>query len=507
MPLELLESRLAPASVFAWTDVDGDEVRWSSRGTSFLPEGEPEGLGLRVDTLHVMAGGDGSFSLTVKKAFGGDGLVHIGTLDAEGQRLGRVFIEGNVGAIQAGDGLAGFAIRSLELQNLGPESIRQSSSSITGAIGTLLVHGDVRDLYMEVGGRGNVHNPSIGRILVGGDISHWLLDANQGIGRIFAGGSVEETILDAKVIRIGGTVTGGLISGTVAGIAGDLLRANLFVHSGVIGGDLVGGDGVDGFPIPVEATALLRVGGDMIDATVFHAGTVSVGGSLIRTAIERADSVHVHGSMRGGSIGGLPTSFVVLPELPPGVPPLVTYITRLGSVVIEGSMSDGAAIIGESIGSVRLGGDLRDATILSRTSIGAIVVNGSVYGRIAAGDEAQGGRGTIGVIWIAGDLGRATAASSLAGSIIARDGTIGTLMVGGDIAGGLAARTGWVNAPRGIGALWVGGDILGGAGVFSGTIQADRGAIANRFVGGDLVPSGSIGSGLVVSAGVPVVST
>jgi hypothetical protein len=96
--IEFLESRIAPASLITYTDIDGDKVKiTSSKGTLTaanltLSNGDSGNLLALTLTNSQFAGADITFSV-VKKT-GGDGRANVGTLNSQGIDLNFVTIKG-----------------------------------------------------------------------------------------------------------------------------------------------------------------------------------------------------------------------------------------------------------------------------------------------------------------------------------------------------------------------------------------------------------------------------
>src|SRR5687767_9387651 len=114
MNIEPLEFRIAPASVFVtYTDVDGDLVKiTATRAGTIAPPLDPTDLTFvsggasgQLARLNLTdpAFGDVSIVFTVTKKTGGDGLAHVGFIDATGVDLDRVVIRGDLGKIVAGE--------------------------------------------------------------------------------------------------------------------------------------------------------------------------------------------------------------------------------------------------------------------------------------------------------------------------------------------------------------------------------------------------------------------
>src|SRR5687767_8076388 len=168
--IESLESRIAPASVFVtYTDVDGDLVKItaSNRGAVAPPLDKVGDLAFvgggtdgQLATLTLTESGfDGaSIVFTVTKKAGGDGLAHVGFINAGFGDLDRVIVKGDLGRIMAGDlataddpGLNLLQVRTMGTLGLvtqgGAGDLR---SFIVGRLGAVKVAGDFTDASLVV---------------------------------------------------------------------------------------------------------------------------------------------------------------------------------------------------------------------------------------------------------------------------------------------------------------------------------------------------------------------
>ena len=182
MNIEPLESRIAPASVLTFTDVDGDIVKV----TSTL--GDLNAAGVATKTAGGIVGGerlalldlrDASFQGTaittsVAKVAGGDGFVHIGRIDATGRDLASVTIKGDLAVIDVGDAdtsAASPALKLLSVRSMGrfglstQDGVGDLVSNVNGALGALKIAGDFKDAQINVQ---PVLDGRIGSITIGG---------------------------------------------------------------------------------------------------------------------------------------------------------------------------------------------------------------------------------------------------------------------------------------------------------------------------------------------------
>src|SRR5437762_5299862 len=109
MNVELLEPRIAPATVIPFTDVDGDLVKITISAADPHPvalatlagSGPFGGFQFTLLDLTSATANHASVSVSVTKADTGDGLVNLGRIDAGTNDLGAVTIPGDLGDIDA----------------------------------------------------------------------------------------------------------------------------------------------------------------------------------------------------------------------------------------------------------------------------------------------------------------------------------------------------------------------------------------------------------------------
>jgi len=154
MKLEILESRNAPATL-AYVDVDGDNVVITTSGTGTLVAGtnvtfDPSGHQLRTLDLEAAAFQGANVSIIAHRdsVNGGDGFVNVGFIKADGRDLGKVFVDGDLGRIDAGDPTnSASACKSLTVLSLGRFGISTGApnleSQFDGQLGKLTVRSDV----------------------------------------------------------------------------------------------------------------------------------------------------------------------------------------------------------------------------------------------------------------------------------------------------------------------------------------------------------------------------
>lgn len=233
MRIEILEARIAPATVLSFTDVDGDSVALTvsvgdlSGTAAFVPVGVGQQLVLLDLSDPQFAGAD--FTASVKRGVNGDGLVNIGRINAGGHGLGKVRVSGDLAAIDAGV-TGSFSLERLSVRSMGLFGLATQNgagdlvSDIFGRLGALVVATDIQGAFLnvEAGANGKIGSITIGGSLVGGTAVN--------SGSIISSG-------DIGPLKIGHDMEGG--SGDRTG----QIRARGSLGTVAIGGSLVGGAG------------------------------------------------------------------------------------------------------------------------------------------------------------------------------------------------------------------------------------------------------------------------
>jgi len=478
MFIEPLESRIAPASLtfvsdrlVKWTDADGDSVTLTiSTGT--LEDGNftysNKGAGLVVQKLDLSAAEFSGASISIvasREAAGGrlvgSGLVDFGYIDATGNALGKVSIDGDLGRIDAGPAVLtaqkSTAIASLQAFTVGVRTDLLGAvlpgSEINGKIGSLTVFGDVRGSFHLSGGAfGSIDKLNIGA-LVGGDLAE--------SGRIDVTGSIKSLI-------IRGDVQGG------AGQHSGSVEAGIAIGKARISGSVIGGQSGDP---TTDGTGIIRAGSTIgsiaIKGSIFggnqqESGLIDAGGAI--------GSVSITGSIYGGSAGqdngGLRAG-------------------TLGKVVIVGDVRGGSAehsgfVKTTSVGALSLrnllGGTADESGLLDLGDVKALNLTGDLVG----GD--LGGAATADLVHSGAVLADAIAKLTVTGSIragqdssatfdlvssaaIRVDNTLGSIAVKGGLIGNESARV--LITARGAAVVQPSADVAIGSASFGSVSYAD----------------------------------
>jgi len=453
---EALESRIAPAGVMVFTDVDGDTVTIKTSVGSFSADdfvtvaGTIPGVtdGVQIQKIILTNPGDNfnktSLTISVKKGALGDGAVNIGAIDALGVDLVSVLVPGDLGRITAGSG-NGVGVGTLTVDSLGRAGASTQvggdnlDSAVSGNLTKLVVKGDVVGSLTVSGnvGLGNLGSLSVGGSLLGGSAEN--------SGSIV----VDGFITGSAAIR--GSIIGG------SGVDSGELSAALIVGKTTVGGDVKGGTNTrSGTIISANNAGAISVAGSVLgnDATasgILYAGGIFVSGNLASLSIGQ----DLKGG--GGKYGGY-----------------VQVLGDLGTTTIGGDVEGGN---NDFTGSIQSGGKIGNVTI--RGSL--IGTGGDFTGTLFTGND---------------DIGT---------GVLAFPGTIGTVKVGGSLLGNDGDYSGTIKSDDKLGKVTVTGSIEGGGGEFSGSVQA-RGDLAGVAVTGSLQGGSGSWSGSIFTGSPDLVS-
>ncbi len=459
--IEMLESRIAPAAVYYFTDMDGDHVKISSTlGTNTLlaaavtlsnaaqpAVGAPHQLEMLL-LGHAFAGASISITATpsddlnpLTKTISGNGFVNVGEINAPNINLKSVSVHGDLGQIVAGGGNStGPGLGSLSVQSMGDFGLTTGANSVDSRF----ING-------------------VASIKVAHDVNGVLLRAD----------ASTSTLTTAKI-------------GSV-----------------FIGGNLIGGSTMDTGEIAADIMGSVKIMGSVIGGPALQTGRIAtnIGGNIdsnvVGTAANDAGnigSVYIGGSMVGGSAQA--TGVIYSPS-------------NLGSVTVRGSVLGGSAITsggidGGNIASVNIGGDLRGtqfagttavdhtAFVRAQTNLKSVTIGGSIVSGLETGGGAltfsgaiQAGQ-TLGAVKVLGSiLGTATQTVIISGAGLAtptkltQDPAIGSVKVAGSstyaiIEAGYDLNGNTFGGDAQIGAVSIGGDLIASdiiAGVKSASAQ------------------------------------
>lgn len=247
----------ATGRMVSFTDVDGDLViirlsKGSLDPTQFLLT-HPNALGgatlQEIDFTHHGIPAGASLTITARPGpLGGNGLVNVGYLNAAGLDLGTISIDGDLGRIDAGSGLARVAIKSLTVQSLGFADTQSGDnvsmlSNLNGGLGALTVRSDIHNATMVIGGKAGTirigHDLDGARLLIKGAVDtplNLLTNANAVALKSL---SVKGSVAHSQIL-VGHELTGG--------INADVKIGTVIVNGNWLASDLVAGvQAMDGF--------------------------------------------------------------------------------------------------------------------------------------------------------------------------------------------------------------------------------------------------------------------
>lgn len=539
----LFKNATAAGNILLFTDSNGNSIH-----ETFTGNGTAENLA-EINLLGVAAAQGMNISVKVIPTVGvGVGQVNVGEIAAanfsvpfqvsQEVPLGSIYIQGNLGEINAGSGLSTIpAIQSLSVLSMtnGSPGVQ---SNVLGTIGNLSVQGNFNANLnvigyqfgsigkLNIGGSlaadsagdtgsgviqftGHVGSATIGNI-TGGSVAATSTSTstlNEGTGELFGQTSNPSYIGSLNVL---GSITGG--SGSDSG--------RVFAESSIgkvtVGGSVTGGAGQDSGEI-AGPLGTVNVAGGLTGGSGISSGTIL--GQTINTAKAAVSvaigSVTIGGDVTGGTAGVAAfagTTTVAATAAVPGNSGIISAYTAK-SISIAGSLIGGTAgtsvdsngtlnqtantsgaVLVDSVGSLTIGkniiggsgpnsGIITGQSTFSSMTYGNIVVNGGVTGGTGA---------TSGSILVNGLLG----------------GTITNLHIGTNLTGIPETQTsgtpisgtqsGEVYASSNLGTLYIGGNVTGGNADNTGEIFAG-GNLTNGLIKGNL--TGGITTTTVVGSG------
>lgn len=497
--IEPLESRIAPAAVVTFTDIDGDLVKiTASKGPldaadlTFVGGG----AGGQLSKLNLTdAGFQGAdVKITVTKKPGGDGKAHVGFFDATGRDLGTVVIPGDLSFLVAGDSdNATTGLKSLSVESIGRFGLHSGPTltglgmDVVGKLGSLKVKKDLYfgRIFVDGDANGRLDSLSIGgSIIGGGSAASGLVFAEGEIGNVVVQNILGGTGVDSGAVFSSVGIKNVTVSGNIVGGAGN--RSGYIATAGVIGGkvfvggDVIGGTGENSGAISAGAILSVQIAGSLIGAGGRSSGSiqatgdlfnVSIAGNLIGSSGQESGLVNVGGRVLKGSVG---------------------FDIFGGSISGSQSNTYTGAILAGSLGTFTVGGSifaghdtstgsfLVSGGIISRTEIGTITIKGAVIGTSSTS-----------AFILANGASAPTATSDVA---------IGKLVIGGRaenalIGAGYSLETGLIsNGNAQIGSVTVGGDWITSS-IFAGVRDVD----GNGFGGADDLVASNAATGPVAS--------
>jgi hypothetical protein len=542
--IETLESRIAPATFLTFTDVDGDLVKiTSSKGiltghATFADSGAGQKLLLLDLTDPSFAKTKLSFS--VKRAAHGDGLVNVGKINAAGNDLERVFVPGDLGEIDAGDGNAvSPAIRAFTVYSMGA-----GVESAAGTPVTETQHTALADLLgAPLSGQGGVLSTVLSQL----NLLQSVKTLSPEAGRVLATlGADVQALLATATDESGGPLKSAFLTTTAKH-----LLTNLAVDLGKVSALPVLDQALLGL-LPTGLVSLQAkleiVIGTPVAGLSLALGGLLPGLTLPGLTLPIVPVVNLLGDLLGQPLGTLPPVLVttlhgldtqlsnllgtpeLLSALPTDVQELLGHAGAqltavLGSTASLGpgllrdlaSLQANVASLASTAGAIP--GFLTDAVATQLNALGSAIVTtvqSATGGQDAAHAITSDLMGGVSIFNIRGNLsnvfinvhGNLTSAR-IGGSITGGDATNGgelfvsgklrALNVVGNLIGGTALNSGCVEVGGKTESILVRGSIVGGSGTHAGAVTLHGDALAIT-VRGDLSGHEGLFSGSITNA-------
>lgn len=546
--IEMLESRIAPASVITYTDTDGDVVRIISTHGNLAGHAtfDDNSDHHQLQTLDLT---DPSFSNTsiivrVQRAPGGDGEANIGYINATGNDLTNVVVPGDLGRISAGDGNAGhLAINKLLVRSMGAlgtstqaggtplvdfgaltdtvtQLLGSPASGVTGTLPTLLQEvtallerpdlsdaarrvlaqfaSDGQALISDVGGMGGTLSSFTG------GVGQLLSTLQTDLGKVTSLGQANPGLLGTDLTGLLGTTSSQLsplvaLNGSPSTVSLDL--------TGLLG-NVLGGPGSS-----PAADLLSHVGTALNNVTpgLFSGLTPGLSALLGKTGPEVTNILNGSSPVTAGALHDLALLQSTLASslsTPGEVAPLAQGVLAPLSQAITD-------LLGESTGAGTGGAPTLVTSNLnggvgqfsSRFDVDGVFlnVNGNLGRAFIGGSLLAGSSADTGELFASGNVGRVTIGGNLVGGdnlntgLVHAGGRVGGIAIGGSLLGGAGNNSGAVALQSDIGSVVIRGDVTGHDGLFSGSVIASDGSIRALGIRGSLI-SGADGASASLSA-------
>ncbi len=428
-----------------------------------------------------------SFTVSVAKGDGGDGLANIGGINSN-VALGSVKIQGDLGYIVAGSSSSAVGLKSLDVVSLGLQTDTQLvasgstatyTSTITGALGSF--HAGIVDgayLHVTTATGSKIAIGKIGSISIDHYLTARALETPSDPGATApTNDGLIQSDSDIGTIKIG---SGNLTASPYDGLTGGWgTNSGSIISGGKIGsitinGNILGGDGT--------TSGLISSTGNM--------GTVKITGSLTGGAGGQSGSITSGGNLSTFSITG---DIVGGAGATSGV---VSSTGTFGTLKIIGSLKGGD---GSGSGSITAGGNLNSVTV-------GTTADGGIHGGTGDNSGLISSNLNIGTVKIIGDIQGGDpkdAANPVSGSTglysggVSAGGKLGSITVTGSLEGGGGYGSGFIEGQTTLGTVKITGDIVGGAGAKSANITSG-GNLSSVVVMGSLEGGSGDNSGAIV---------
>ena len=438
LQLEQLERRLLLADTAGGFEVDGDAYEIRLGGPGFIETATLDNL--------IVSGTSSSSSLYVLVTDGdGDGSVNVGNLSTSGGDLGRLRIDGDLGALAVGN------LGKVEVDTLGSVDTASRVYNIVGDVTRMSVPGGISEATVNISG--GVGILQVGRFRdgtsrirqstfnIGGEVRRLLLRQSLTAGSAFnVGGAVTLMDVDGSItsstVEVGGNaqriiVDGGIGAGSSVEVAGDVsllrVKKNVSSSSIIVDGHLkcayIKNDLVDSTLRGASIDKII-IGDDLNDSSV------NVEGNLVRLQVADVKGLNLR-------VGG-----------------------ELQSVYVRRDVERAQISSFRGIGIIKVGQDINRSTVMSGLDIGADMLFGTA-------DDAEWGDVRIERVIIGGDMIDSSLAAGMNpqgayfgdGNDTSNNGDLGTariervLVRGGITSSGIAGETFAIIASDGIGGV------------------------------------------------------
>ena len=177
----------------------------------------------------------------------------------------------------------------------------------------------------------------------------------------------------------------------------------------------------------------------------------------------------------------------------PGKPSLAALgVHSLGVAnVSERLFGDVVSSLNGSLGSLAVKNDVLGASVNVAGNIGTVAIGGSLIGSTVPDSGAILATGNIGTVKIGGSI---VGAGGMRSGAVDAGGTLTSIRIGGSIFGGAGVNSGLVESTLDMGTVFIGGNVVGGSDDHTGTVHGEAGIKS-------VIVLGSIIGGTVAVAG------
>ncbi len=250
--LEPLESRLVLSAIWQGVDVDGDLLTVKLKGHGDLTVvTEEAGLGEQVTQIIVRNTGRGANLAVAARPYGGDGLVDVFSIDAGGENLRGVKINGYLGDLSAG------SVRALDVAGNLIFEEPQTLWDVDGDLQILKSRSSLEDLTIDIDGQ-------VKKAVVQGHMLAATMLVDSHLSKMVVFGDVAENTF----VGIGGQTKAMVVDG--------FLEQSEVYNGGVMGKFIVGRDVIDSYIVSDVAIQRLIVDGGVLNSTIESGGYIGV---------------------------------------------------------------------------------------------------------------------------------------------------------------------------------------------------------------------------------------